>query len=102
MERRSLVFVDESGFYLLPAKLRTYAPRGQRPTLRVFETRDHLSVMSAVTTQGYLFTLVRDESLTGVESVRFLKHLRSQLERKLPIQWCLTGVGEPETSFAFT
>jgi len=27
-ERRALVFVDESGFYLLPGKVRTYAPEG--------------------------------------------------------------------------
>ncbi len=88
LERKVLVFVDESGFYLLPSRVRTYAPRGQTPTLRVFETRDHLSVMSAITAQGWLFTLVRtDESLTGVESVRFLKHLRTQLDRKLLVVW---------------
>ena len=87
LERKTLVFVDESGFYLLPAKVRTYAPRGQTPTLRVFETRDHLSVMSAITSQGWLFTLVRDDSLTGVQSVRFLKHLLVQLDRKLLVVW---------------
>ena len=87
LERRSLIFVDQSGFYLLPAKVHTYAPRGHRPTLRVFETRDHLSVMSAVTPQGWLFTLVRDEPLTAVESVRFLKHLLAQLDRRLLVIW---------------
>lgn len=87
LERKILVFVDESGFYLLPARVRTYAPRGQTPTLRVFETHDHLSVMSAITAHGWLFTLVRDESLTGVESVRFLKHLLAQLDRKLLVIW---------------
>jgi hypothetical protein len=54
LERRTLVFVDEPGFYLLLARVRTYAPRGQPPTRRMFETRDHLSVMSAVTSQGRL------------------------------------------------
>ncbi len=88
LEHKVLVFVDESGFYLLPGRVRTYAPRGQTPTLRVCETRDHLSVMSAITAQGWLFTLVRtDESLTSVESVRFLKHLRTQLDRKLLVVW---------------
>lgn len=87
LERRCLVFVDESGFYLLPGKVRTYAPRGQRPTLRVFETRDHLSVMSAITRHGELFTLVRDEALTGVESVRFLQHVLTQVQRKLLVIW---------------
>jgi transposase len=55
--------------------------------LRVFETRDHLSVMSAITAQGQLFTMVRDDSLTSVESVRFLKHLLTQLDRKLMVIW---------------
>lgn len=87
LERKTLVFVDESGFYLLPARVRTYAPRGKTPTLRVFETRDHLSVMSAITTQGWFFTMVRDDSLTSVESVRFLKHLLTQLDRKLLVIW---------------
>lgn len=87
LERKTLVFVDESGFYLLPARVRTYAPRGQTPTLGVFETRAHLSVMSAITARGCLFTLVRDDSLTGVESVRFLKHLLAQLDRNLLVIW---------------
>lgn len=87
LERKTLVFVDESGFYLLPARVRTYAPRGQTPTLRVFETHDHLSVMSAITAHGWLFTLVRDEALTSVESVRFLKHLLAQLDRNLLVIW---------------
>ena len=87
LERKTLVFVDESGFYLLPARVRTYAPRGKTPTLRVFETRDHLSVMSAITIPGQLFTLVRDDSLTSLESVRFLKHLLAQLDRKLLVIW---------------
>lgn len=87
LERKILVFVDKSGFYLLPARVRTYAPREKTPTLRVFETRDHLSVMSAITSHGWLFTLVRDESLTSVESVRFLKHLLAQLDRKLLVIW---------------
>lgn len=87
LERKILVFVDESGFYLLPARVRTYAPRGETPTLRVFETHDHLSVMSAITAHGCLFTMVRDDSLTGVESVHFLKHLLAQLDRKLLVIW---------------
>jgi len=49
LERRTLVFIDESGFYLLPAIVRTYAPRGHTPILHVFKTRDHLSVMSRQT-----------------------------------------------------
>lgn len=86
-EHRTLVFVDESGFYLLPGVVRTYAPRGQTPILRPFETRDHLSVMSGITPTGDLFTLTRTESLTGAESVLFLRHLAHQLDRRLLVIW---------------
>jgi transposase len=67
--------VDESGFYLLPGLVRTYAPCGQTPVLTVHQTRDHLSVMSGITMFGELFTLTREEALTSVDAVRFLKHL---------------------------
>jgi transposase len=87
LERRTLVFIDESGFYLLPAIVRSYAPRGHPPILHVFKTRDHLSVMSGITPRGELFTLTRYESLAGADSVHFLKHLRWQIDRKLLVIW---------------
>jgi transposase len=86
-ERRKLIFIDESGFYLLPAVVRTYAPCGETPVLKVFQTKDHLSVMSGITLTGQLFTLVRDEALTGCESVLFLKHLLHALSDKLLVIW---------------
>ena len=83
LERRILVFVDESGFYLLPATVRTYAPCGKTPILRVFQTHDHLSVMSGITPHGWLFTMTRFDALNGSDSIHFLKHLHSQTDRKL-------------------
>jgi hypothetical protein len=47
-----LVWTDESGFYLLAAPVRTSAPRGETPVLRVPLTRDHLSAISAITPAG--------------------------------------------------
>jgi hypothetical protein len=51
-EARTIVWVDEAGFYLLPARVRTYAPRAHPPVLRVPRTRDHLAAISALTTNG--------------------------------------------------
>jgi hypothetical protein len=48
-EKRPIIFVDESGFYLLPTALRTYAPRGQTPVLHVKLTRDHLCAIGDIT-----------------------------------------------------
>jgi transposase len=74
-ERRELVFVDESGFYLLPGVVKTYAPRGRTPILDEFQTRDHLSVMGGVTPQGRAYSLVRSRSLNGLDTIEFLLHL---------------------------
>ena len=38
-EGRTVVFVDQSGFYLLPGKVRTYAPVGQTPIIRATLSR---------------------------------------------------------------
>jgi transposase len=86
-ERRTLVFVDESGFYLLPGVVRTYGPKGQTPVVDKRLTRDHLSVMAGVTPAGKLYTLVRRESLSSSESVVFLKHLLLQTGKKVLVVW---------------
>ena len=43
-ERRTLIFTDESGFYLLPAVVRTYGPKGETPVLPHRAGRNHLSI----------------------------------------------------------
>ena len=84
---RTLVFVDESGFYLLPAVVKTYGPRGRTPVLDEWQTRDHLAVMGAVTADGRVYTLVRQPALTGVETVAFLVHLGRQLRGPVLLIW---------------
>jgi transposase len=82
-----LVFVDESGFYLLPMVVRTYAPMGQTPVLRHLLTHAHLSAISAITPQDKLYTMVKDGSIKGRDVVRFLKHLLQHIPGKLLIVW---------------
>jgi transposase len=86
-ERRTLVFIDEAGFYLLPGKVRTYAPEGLRPVLYEWQTRDHLSVMGGVTQLGKIYTLVRQEPLNGLHSIEFLTHLLRVAGKKLLVIW---------------
>lgn len=86
-EGRIIVWVDESGFYLLPAVVRTYAPRGQTPVLRVPLTRDHLSVISGITLDDRLFLLVREQSFSGPGVVEFLRHLVRHLGGLLLVIW---------------
>jgi transposase len=81
------VFVDEAGFYLLPAGVWTYAPKGQTPILRVPLTRDHLSAISAITPDGRLYMMVQEDAFKGPAIVRFLRHLLRHIPGKLLIIW---------------
>jgi transposase len=86
-ERRTLVFVDEAGFYLLPSVVKTYAPVARTPVLRAKLTRDHLSVMGGMTPRGRVYTLTRQESLDGSHSVEFLVHLMRVAAERLLVIW---------------
>lgn len=86
-ERRTLVFIDESGFYLLPGVVRTYGPKGHTPVIDKWSSRDHLSVMAGFTPEGKLYTLVRPESLSSLHSVVFLEHVLHQTGRRLLVIW---------------
>jgi transposase len=86
-EERTIIFVDESGFYLLPAVVRTWAPRGQTPLLSSPLSRDHLSTIGALTTEGRLLTWTHEQSINGSAAVAFLKHLLRQVEGKLLVVW---------------
>lgn len=86
-ERRTLVFTDESGFYLLPGIVRTYAPEGKTPVIRNKQTRDHLSVMGGMTSSGKVYTMVRQRSLNGLDTVDFLEHLQRVAGRRLLVLW---------------
>lgn len=87
IQRRTLVFVDEAGFYLLPSVVRTYAPIAQTPVLHAKLSRDHLSVMGGMTPWGKVYTLVRQESLCGLHSVQFLMHLLRVAGQRLLVIW---------------
>jgi len=87
IERRTLVFVDEAGFYLLPSVVKTYAPMARTPILRAKLTRDHLSVMGGMTPRGRVYTLARQVSLNGSHSVEFLVHLMRVASERLLVIW---------------
>ena len=86
-KRRGLIFEDESGFYLLPGVVKTYAPKGQTPVIRQQVTRDHLSVMGGMTPAGKVSTLARQESLNGLHCIEFLEHLLRAAGERLLVIW---------------
>ena len=84
---RVLVFEDESGFYLLPGLVRTYAPEGQTPVIHEKQTRDHLSVMGGMTPEGKVYTLAEQDSLNGLHVIEFLTHLLPVAGERLLLIW---------------
>jgi transposase len=86
-EGRTLVFADHSGFYLLPGKVRTYAPVGQTPIIRAPLSRDHLSAMGGITQEGKLYLMVQERAYRGADVVGFLKHLAGHVAGKLLVIW---------------
>lgn len=66
---------------------RTYAPVGQTPVLRTPLKYDHLSVISAVTPDGRLFTHIQDTAFRGPAIVAFLRQLLRQVAGKLLVIW---------------
>jgi transposase len=86
-ERRTLVFEDESGFYLLPGAVKTYGPEGLTPVLREKQNRDHLSVLGGMTPEGGVYTMVRPESLNGLHCIEFLRHLLRVADERLLVIW---------------
>ena len=55
--------------------VRTYAPRGQTPILREWCTRDHLSMIAAVSAEGRFHAQVRERAFDAVAVTEFLRHL---------------------------
>jgi len=86
-EERTIIFVDESGFYLLPSVVRTFAPQGQTPVLRERLTNDHLSAISGVTPEGKLYMQVQSSPFRSADVLRFLRHLRRHLRGQALLLW---------------
>jgi DDE superfamily endonuclease len=67
--------------------VRTWAPRGQTPILRVKLTRDHLSAISGITLDGRLFMQVRPDSYDAEAVVGFLRVLLRKIAGKIILIW---------------
>jgi transposase len=86
-EGRTIVWVDQSGFYLLPMAVRTWAPRRHPPILRVPLTHDHLAAIGGLTSDGRLFVQTQTQSYHSTDVVRFLRVLLRKISGKLLVIW---------------
>jgi transposase len=85
--RATLVFVDESGFSLLPTACRTWSPRGQTPMLRHCFNWPKLSAISAVTPNPHAYLHLVPGSVTSPQVIRFVRHLLRWIPTPLFLLW---------------
>ena len=50
-------------------------------------SRDHLSVISGITDQGWLHTRMQHQFFWGVDAARFLRHLTTHISVRLLVIW---------------
>jgi transposase len=86
-QRQTIFFIDESGFYPLPSVVRTSAPVGQRPILREWWTRAHLSAISAISPEGKLYFHGQDRAINSADVVAFLEPLLREVPGQMVIIW---------------
>jgi transposase len=77
-----LVFVDESGFLLIPSVHKTWAPRGLTPIIHHRYRRDKISAISGLSVSpvrrrlGLCWRCLRNKNFTHPHVFEFLRHLR--------------------------
>ena len=87
-----LVFLDESGFLLIPNVRRTWAPRGATPVVRHRYRHDRVSAISAVTVSprrhrcGF-YAHLHVDNITHVEVAIFLRLLLRHLRGHIVLLW---------------
>ena len=85
-QRRTVVFVDESGLSERPHRVRTWAPRGQTPVLQYSFNWKCLSAMAGITVWNFYFRLFPG-SIKAPQVIEFLQHLQRHITGRLTIIW---------------
>jgi transposase len=86
-EARTIVFADESGFYLSPTVERTWSPVGQTPVLKGPVLRQHLSAIGGMTIEGSLYVQIHKASIRAQGAVQFVRHLLMHIPGKILLLW---------------
>jgi transposase len=87
-----LVFLDESGFLLVPNLKRTWAPKGQTPYCPVWYKQGRVNAFTAVAVSPKrkkvaLYAQFHRRTLRGEEVVEFLHQLLRHLRGPLVLLW---------------
>ena len=83
------MFCDQSGFYLLPMVVRTYAPVGKTPisSMRISHEITFRLWAASPSRRQTLHLRAGASLLKGEDALRFLKHLMRQIPGKLLVIW---------------
>jgi transposase len=85
-----LVFVDESGFLLIPSVRKTWSPVGQTPVLHHRYLHDRISAISGISVSPKrfhctLYCQLYEDNIQSEEVAAFLRHLLHQVHGHLII-----------------
>lgn len=83
-----LVFIDESGFLLIPSVRKTWSPVGQTPVLCHRYSHDRISAISGIAVSPQrlhcaLYCQLYEDNIQGEEVASFLRHLLHQVRGEL-------------------
>lgn len=87
-----IVFIDESGFLLIPPVRRTWGPRGQTPVIRHHQSRQRISIISGLSISPKrkrlgLYYALHEKNIQQTEVRDFLRHLLKHLRGPVIVVW---------------
>lgn len=87
-----LVFLDESGFLLIPNLKRTWSPRGQTPYAPYWYKQGHISSITALSLSPKyrrlaLYLRLQKRAFNGLDVRSFLRHLLRHLRGPVVLLW---------------
>jgi transposase len=85
-QRRTIVFIDESGLSTRPTRVRTWAPRGQTPVLHETFNWKSLSIIGGLALWRFYFQ-IQAGSIKSLQVVEFLRHLQRHIPEKILVIW---------------
>jgi transposase len=95
------VFIDESGFLLIPPVRKTWSPRGRTPVIRHHQLRHRISAISAISVSPRrrrlgLYYGLYEKNIQQPEVVGFLGHLLKHLRGPVIVLWDNTTIHKGE------
>ena len=87
-----MVFLDESGYLLQPLRRRVWAPVGHTPLQRVWDRRDRITAIAAVTRAPWALRLgmyyeLLDHNARTADFIQFVREVHAHLRRAVILVW---------------